>query len=170
MKMEIAFPTKQRCLPITCHNIVLFHLLKHIPRVLAELCEEYRISLFDRSCRFREIFSHHCGEHPSFHCALKFIEVNCKHLRGNSGRVQISFGGDRKEAVFFDLKHREIPNKQAMMEVATMGRSAQDVLADMLREGVRTSSFSDVMEKTHLCRGSVVSKHFGQLFWSSDVY
>ncbi len=178
MKMEIAFPSKRRCLPITCHNIVLFHLLQHLPRVLAELCEEYRISLFDQTRDSGLILCHDCGEHPSFYCAFKLIGFKCQRYTSCSGRVHVLFGGTRKEDILFDLKRQKIPDHEAMLETVTLGRSAQDVLADMLREGAgirhisdvmeRTGpSIFDVMERTGPSKGSleiaIVSKHFGPL-------
>lgn len=149
MKMEIAFPTKQRCLPITCHNIVLFHLLKHIPRVLAELCEEYRISLVDRATaegpQDSDIFhSHDCGEHPSFSCVLKSLKFCYYGLRDNSLELALCyFRGLREVASFRSTGHR-IPDRQAALRVMIGGRSALDILYDATRDNYISTFFVDM--------------------------
>ncbi len=131
MKMEIAFPSKQRCLPVTCHNVVLFQLLKRLPRVLAELCEEYRISFFDQSRDEGLFYSHDCGVHMSFYCAFKSIGLRCHFYTRTSGQVRISLDGIVKQDIFVAITSPRQLDTPELLKVAMMGRSALDVLADM---------------------------------------
>lgn len=72
----------RRPVPVTCHHFVLAELLQYVPRALAEMIEEYRLSICDSIVigGAEATISHACApDEEVFYCALQDVRMTFTH-------------------------------------------------------------------------------------------
>lgn len=139
--------TDKRALPITCHHLVLGELLLYVPRVLAEMIEQYRLTLHDDYIHTGAnslTTVHRCDIDDSMICPfeqLRTVTVNYDLTT----RISVTFESRLAEYYAFD-REQDVPEETAVaaaIAFVTRRRLPCDMLQECL-EHIKTASYPNM--------------------------
>jgi hypothetical protein len=129
--------TDKRALPITCHHLVLAELLRYLPRVLAEMVEQYRLSLEDDFLvpgPKTMVVYHQCNIDDSMICPFEEIRTLIVEYSERKISVSVTLGSRLAEYYEF-IPEPGLPyetNEAAIRAFVTRRRLPCDMLQDCI--------------------------------------
>lgn len=161
-------PLRPPRLPMTCHHVMMGHLLQRLPRPLAELVGAYRPYSIEEEYRHlmqadgTAALRHDCGEAGEFYCALTDVWFSWA-VDGRTAYVCLNSSIGTIETHMVHLPEGFEPDSLQLVRFAIADRTPLQLLADSMDRSQKGVIYDEclarqILSRSSLCLSSAIGK------------